>query len=68
MSLSSGEITVTDSELSDDSSTITLTIRESGAIMGSSVDSAVVSITHDGTEIYSESMAFSINREDGYGK
>ena len=68
MSLSSGEITVTDSELSDDSSTITLTIRESGAIMGSSVDSAVVSITYDGTEIYSESMAFSINREDGYGK
>ncbi len=68
MSLSSGEITVTDSELSDDSSTITLTIRESGAIMGSSVDSAVVSITYDGTEIYSESMTFSINREDGYGK
>ena len=68
MSLSSGEITVTDSELSDDSSTITLTIRESGAIMGSSVDSAVVSITYDGTEIYSESMPFSINREDGYGK
>ena len=68
MSLSSGEITVTDSELSDDSSTITLTIRESGAIMGSSVDSAVVSITYDGTEIYSESMSFSINREDGYGK
>ena len=68
MSLSSGEITVTDSELSDDSSTITLTIRESGAIMGSSVDSADVSITYDGTEIYSESMAFSINREDGFGK
>jgi len=68
MSLSSGEITVTDSELSDDSSTITLTIRESGAIMGSSVDSAVVSITYGGTEIYSESMAFSINREDGFGK
>ena len=37
MSLSSGEITVTDSELSDDSSTITLTIRESGAIMGLSL-------------------------------
>ncbi|MBJ36165.1 MAG: hypothetical protein CMB68_02125 [Euryarchaeota archaeon] len=68
MSLSSGEITVTDSELSDDSSTITMTIRESGAIMGSSVDSADVSITYDGTEIYSESMAFSINREDGFGK
>ena len=68
MSLSSGEITVTDSELSDDSSTITLTIRQSGAIMGSSVDSADVSITYDGTEIYSESMAFSINREDGFGK
>ena len=68
MSLSAGEITVTDSELSDDSTTITLTIRESGAIMGSSVDSADVSITYDGSEVYSESMAFSINREDGYGK
>ena len=68
MSLSAGEITVTDSELSDDSTTITLTIRESGAILGSSVDSADVSITYDGDEVYSESMAFSINREDGYGK
>ena len=68
MSLSAGEITVTDSELSDDSTTITLTIRESGAIMGSSVDSADISITYDGSEVYSQSMAFSINREDGFGK
>ncbi|MDP6661352.1 MAG: hypothetical protein QF545_00200, partial [Candidatus Thalassarchaeaceae archaeon] len=68
MSLSSGEITVTDSELSDDSSTITLTIRESGAILGSSVDSADVSITYDGSEVYSQSMQFSIDREDGFGK
>ena len=51
MSLSAGEITVTDSELSDDSTTITLTIRESGAIMGSSVDSADISITYDGSEV-----------------
>jgi len=68
MSLSAGEITVTDSELSDDSTTITLTIRESGAIMGSSVDSADISITYDGSEVYSQSIAFSINREDGFGK
>ncbi len=68
MSLSAGEITVTDSELSDDSTTITLTIRESGAILGSSVDSADVSIAYDGDEVYSETMPFSINREDGYGK
>ena len=68
MSLSSGEITVTDSELSDDSSTITLTIRESGAILGSSVDSADVSITYEGSEVYSQSIQFSIDREDGFGK
>ena len=68
MSLSSGEITVTESELSDDSSTITLTIRESGAILGSSVDSADVSITYDGSEVYSQSIQFSIDREDGFGK
>ncbi|MEC7686681.1 MAG: hypothetical protein VYB47_03850 [Candidatus Thermoplasmatota archaeon] len=68
MSLSAGEITVTDSELSDDSTIITLTIRESGAIMGSSVESADVSITYDESEVYSESIAFSINREDGHGK
>ena len=68
MSLTAGEITVTDSELSDDSSTITLTIRESGAILGSSVDSADVSITYEGSEIYSQSMQFSIDREDGFGK
>ena len=67
MSLSAGEITVTDSELSDDSTTITLTIRESGAIMGSSVDSADISITYDGSEVYSQSMAFSINRVDVFG-
>ena len=68
MSLSAGEITVTDSELSDDSTIITLTIRESVAIMGSSVESADVSITYDESEVYSESIAFSINREDGHGK
>ena len=68
MSLTAGEITVTDSELSDDSSTITLTIRESGAILGSSVGSADVSITYDESEVYSQSMDFSINREDGHGK
>jgi len=68
MSLSSGEINISESELSGDSSTITLTIRESGALFGSSFNSADVSITYDGSEVYSDSIAFSINREDGYGK
>ena len=63
-----GQITVTESELSDDSSTITLTIRESGAIFGSSVDSAGVTITYDGSQVYSQNMAFLIDREDGYGE
>ena len=68
MSLSSGEINISESEISGDSSTITLTIRESGALFGSSFNSADVSITYDGSEVYSDSIAFSINREDGYGK
>ena len=68
MSLSSGEIDISESEISGDSSTIILTIRESGALFGSSFNSADVSITYDGSEVYSDSIAFSINREDGYGK
>ena len=67
MSLSSGEITITESELSEDATVITLTIRESGALFGSSVDSADVSITYDGDSVFDSTLSFSIDREDGYG-
>jgi len=68
MSLSSGEITITESELSDDATQITLTIRESGALFGSSIDSADVSITYDGDNVYDSTVPFSIDREDGFGE
>ena len=68
MSLSSGEITITESELSDDATQITLTIRESGALFGSSVDSADISITYDGDNVYDSTASFSIDREDGFGE
>jgi len=68
MSLSSGEKTITESELSDDATQITLTIRESGALFGSSIDSADVSITYDGDNVYDSTVSFSIDREDGFGK
>jgi hypothetical protein len=67
MSLSSGEITITESELSEDATVITLTIRESGALFGSSVDSADVSITYDGNSVFDSTLPFSIDREDGIG-
>ena len=68
MSLSSGEITITESELSDDATQITLTIRESGALFGSSVDSADISITYNGDNVYDSTVSFSIDREDGFGE
>ena len=68
MSLSSGEITITESELSDDATQITLTIRESGALFGSSADSADVSITYDDDNVYDSTVSFSIDREDGFGE
>jgi len=67
MSLSSGEITITESELSEDATELTLTIRESGALFGSSVDSADVSISYDGDSVFDSTISFSIDREDGYG-
>ena len=68
MSLSSGEITITDADLSDDSTQIALKIRESGAIFGSSVDSADVTVTYDGSTVWESTIPFAIDREDGYGK
>ena len=68
MSLSSGEITITESELSDDATQITLTIRESGALFGSSADSADISITYNGDNVYDSTVSFSIDREDGFGE
>ena len=68
MSLSSGEITITDADLSDDSTQIALKIRESGAIFGSSVDSADVTVTYDGSTVWESTISFAIDREDGYGE
>ena len=67
MSLSSGENKITESELSEDATELTLTIRESGALFGSSVDSADVSISYDGDSVFDSTISFSIDREDGYG-
>ena len=68
MSLFSGDITITDANLSDDSTQITLEIRESGAIFGSSADSADISIIYDGDNVYDSTASFSIDREDGFGE
>jgi hypothetical protein len=68
MSVTSSSITITDSELSSDAQTIELTLRESGGLFGSSSGDADISVTYDGDEVWSTSMSFSINREDGYGK
>ena len=68
MSLSSGDITITESELSDDATQITLTIRESGVLFGSSADSADVSITYVGDNVFTSTLPFSIDREDGFGE
>lgn len=68
MSLSSSSVTITDSQLSDDATTISLTIRESGGLFGSPSGDADVTITYDGEQVWSTSTPFSIDREDGYGK
>ena len=67
MSLFSGDITITDANLSDDSTQITLKIRESGAIFGSSADSADVTVTYDGSSVWESTMPFAIDRADGFG-
>ena len=58
----SESITISESELSDDSTEITLTIRGS-----SSASSADVSITYGGESVYQENLPFSIDRSDGIG-
>jgi len=58
----SESITISESELSDDSSEITLTIRGS-----SPASNADVSISYDGSIVYEETVAFSMDRSDGIG-
>ncbi|DAC45265.1 MAG TPA: hypothetical protein HA315_00570, partial [Candidatus Thalassarchaeaceae archaeon] len=58
----SESITISESELSDDSSEITLTIRGS-----SPASNADVSIVYDGSLVYEETVAFSMDRKDGIG-
>ena len=58
----SESITIAESELSDDSSEITLKIRGS-----SSSDLVDVMITYEGEPVYDEQVPFSINRADGFG-
>jgi len=67
MSVSSSTITITDSDLSSDSQTIDLTIRESGGLFGSISGDASVSVTYDGDEVWSNNVPFSVDRKDGYG-
>tara|TARA_B100000929_G_scaffold133776_1_gene105983 strand:+ start:80 stop:1255 length:1176 start_codon:yes stop_codon:yes gene_type:complete len=67
-SMSTSSITIAESTLSSDSTEITLKIRQSGGFMSSSIDSADVSISYDGSEVWSHNTNFAIDREDGYGK
>ena len=67
-SVSTSSITVVESTLSSDSTEITLKIRQSGGFMSSSIDTADVSISFDGSEVWSNNANFAIDREDGYGK
>ena len=67
-SMSTSSITIAKSTLSSDSTEITLKIRQSGGFMTSSIDSADVSISFDGSEVWSLNTNFAIDREDGYGK
>ncbi len=67
-SVSTSSITVVESTLSPDSTEITLKIRQSGGFMSSSIDTADVSISFDGSEVWSNNANFTIDREDGYGK
>ena len=67
-SVPTSSITVVESTLSSDSTEITLNIRQSGGFMSSSIDTADVSISFDGSEVWSNNANFAIDREDGYGK
>ena len=67
MSVSSSSLTITDSTLSSDATTITLTIRESGGLFGSASGDADVSVSYGGEEVWTTSMPFAVNLKDGYG-
>ncbi|MDC0184212.1 hypothetical protein OAJ45_04355, partial [Candidatus Poseidoniales archaeon] len=58
MSVSSSSLTITDSTLSSDATTITLTIRESGGLFGSASGDADVSVSYGGEEVWTTSMPF----------
>ena len=66
-SLNSSSLTIVDDELSDDATQIVLKIRESGSLFGSSGSSADVTISYDGTNVWSGKISFSVDREDGIG-
>ena len=67
-SIFSSSLTITDSDLSPDAETITLTIRESGGIFGGSSGDADVSITYGGEKVWESVMPLSINLNDANGK
>ena len=67
-SLFSSSLTITDSDLSSDAETITLTIRESGGFFGGSSGDADVSITYGGEKVWESVMPLSINLNDANGK
>jgi len=70
-SLFSSSLTITDSDLSSDAETITLTIRESGGFfggIGGSSGDADVSITYGGETVWESVMPLSINLNDANGK
>ena len=67
-SIFSSSLTITDSDLSSDAETITLTIRESGGFFGGSSGDADVSITYGGEKVWESVMPLSINLNDANGK
>ena len=66
-SVSTSSITISESSLSIDSTEIDLKIRQSGGLFSTSIDSAEVTVSLSGSEVWSDSVAFSIDRADGFG-
>ena len=66
-SVSTSSITISQSSLSIDSTEIDLKIRQSGGLFSTSIDSAEVTVSLSGSEVWSDSVAFSIDRADGFG-
>ena len=66
-SVSTSSITISESSLSDDSSEITLKIRQSGGLFSSPIDSAEVAVSLSDTVVWSDSVPLSIDRADGIG-